>query len=223
MKFIDDANKEVKWYNRNYCYATTILLILVNIIIFACLGSEWNFRLYDETAGWGDFSFINLLSIMFASLSHGDWEHVLLNMLCFAIIGFALERKYGSFYFLFLILIFAFTAPAMASHVRGNSYHHGFSGVNYALYGFTIVDFVFMFFKEKKNKTNLIIGIVTMVAIYIMMSCTSAVDSFFVGYPYDLIHNMAHYTGFFVGLLLGAFLQLFGRKNRKEKIHINKT
>ena len=221
MKFFDDKHKEVHWYNRNWFFATTILIVVINIVLYATLGPMWQRdRLYDSTAVWEDFEMGNVLSIFGAAFSHANWAHVLLNMMCFAVVGFYLERRYGSLCLLLLVVVFAFTAPAMASHVKGNINHHGFSGVLFALYGFFFVDFVIFLvsLRKKKSLTTLIIGICVALFIYISM-CFIRVDSTlkFFGWPYDLVHNMAHYTGFLIGLLVALLFFVCAKFQLKKK------
>ena len=222
MKFIDDKNKTVRWYNRNYFYAGTILLILVNVILFWQLGNGWCFKLYDANANWGDFRFINFLNIAFTSLSHSSWEHVLGNIINLLVVGLYLERKYGTFNFLFLNVLLIFTVGALASHVFGNVNHHGYSGVNWALYGIIITDYIFSFKKERRNLTNIILGAVVLVYIYLFSMCyggNAFIDVTY--YPANLIHNMGHWSALFWGLLFGLFYQLnityfINAKKKKE-------
>lgn len=218
MKFVDVSTKKVNWKNRNYLFAGTILVIAINIIIYATCGGDWNFKLFDNSAQWEDFSIMNFLTIMFAAFSHSSWMHVLLNMLCFAFVGFYVERKYGTFGLLLFVLLFSFTAPALASHVKGNVNHHGFSGVIFAFHGFVIIDFISMYFRKNKKMMEIIIGIIIVVAIYVMMSFATNNEGtlMFLGYPYDLVHNMAHYSGFFLGMILGVFFHFFYKPEPKE-------
>ena len=39
MKFIDDKSKNLKWYNRNYLYLGTLLIVVINIFVFAVIGN----------------------------------------------------------------------------------------------------------------------------------------------------------------------------------------
>lgn len=41
MKFFDDKSKNLKWYNRNYFYIGTIIVIVLNILLFAILGNDY--------------------------------------------------------------------------------------------------------------------------------------------------------------------------------------
>lgn len=221
MKFFDDKHKEVHWYNRNWFFATTILIVVINIVLYATLGPMWQRdRLYDSTAVWEDFEMGNVLSIFGAAFAHLSWQHVLLNMLSFVVLGFYLERRYGSLCLFVLIFVFAFTAPAMASHVRGNINHCGFSGVIFALYAFFFVDFVVFLvsLRKKKSLTTLIIGICVAVYSYISMSIKTIDGKMkFFGWPYDLVHNMAHYTGFLIGLLVALLFFVCAKFQLKKK------
>ena len=222
MRFIDDEKKNVQWYNRNYFYAGTFFLIVLIVVLFWTLGSQWSFDIYDETASWSDFSIRNILTIPLAALSHSDWNHVIGNAICLATAGFYLERRLGTFNFLLLNLFFMFICPALASHVWGDVHHHGYSGVIFALDLFIIIDFFFSLRKEKRNLTNTIIGILFMAQMYISSWCWKGSGGFLniTYYPWNLIHNTAHYTGALVGIMVGLGYQLiimYANKKPKRK------
>ena len=208
MRFIDDKGKKLNWHNRNYFYAGTIFLVLLNVILFATLGNRWNFDLYNENVQWTEFSVTNIFTIMFAALSHASWSHVCGNIIGLAVVGLYLERKMGTFNFLFLHILLMFIAPAMTSHVKGNIHHHGYSGVNFATYAFLIIDFFFSLKKEKRNWTNIILGILAFIYIYVFsMSWAGGAFIDVTYYPKNLIENIGHYTGFLAGILVGLFYQ----------------
>ena len=146
MEIVNVKDKKLTWYNRNYYFLGTIFFVLLNILLFKLCGAGWNFKLFDHTAQWGDFSVMNMLTIGFAALSHESWRHVILNMLFFSFLGVYLERKMGTLAFVALVVTSIFTVPALASHVQNSIFHHGFSGVIAALFGIILMDCIFCLF-----------------------------------------------------------------------------
>ena len=223
MKFIDDKSKNVKWWNRNYFYAGTIIIIAINIMLFAFAGNDWESIVpIDNEGHWEDvFYFDVVLRAFLNSFSHANWQHVLLNMLCFAGVGFYLERKTGSFGILFLVIISAFFSSIAVSANDLGVYWHGFSGVNYFLYAYSLIDYIFSFQKSKRNRTNIILGGIILALIYLAMCFNGGTSEFgFEWYPYDLMHNLGHYTSFLAGLIFGItikLIQCFERNNCKIK------
>lgn len=225
MKFFDDKSKNVKWWNRNYFYMGTIVIVLVNILLFKLLGSSWENSIVDIDGmnHWDDMVYLNpTIASFFNSFSHANWQHVLLNMLCFAVCGFYLERKTGSLGMVGLVLFGAYVSSVA---ITGNDLSvawHGFSGVNYFLYAYVILDFLFSFAKTKRNKTNIIIGAILIVLIYVAMCFSGGVSGFeFKLYPYDLLHNCGHYCGFLMGFAIGLFkniIELSAKHSAKQNI-----
>ena len=115
-----------------------------------------NWTPYLQKNSWGDiFNFHNIWVYFLNAFEHANWQHCLLNMLCFFVAGTYIERKIGSLNLLSIVFLFAFFADAViGANYRGG--FHGFSGVNYALYGFVIIDYLFSFRKKVRNKTNII-------------------------------------------------------------------
>lgn len=209
MILLDDKSKRTRWYNRNYLFIATLLIITTNILLFYFFGNNWRTKFYNAEAKWEDFSIFNVLHIMFCALEHADWEHVIMNMVSLFILGLYLERKHGSLKFLLINIFLMFTAPAMASHVKGNIHHHGYSGVIYALIGFMIIDYLFSFRKNKKNSGSIIIGAVA-IAYFLIADCFGMDnwEIYFSSVLNGLIHNMAHYTGFIEGLIFGLIYHI---------------
>lgn len=210
MKFIDDKSKNLKWWNRNYFYAGTIIVILVNILLFAYGGDDWEsvFKV-DYSEHWGDaFCFSSIIRSFFNAFSHSNWQHILLNMLCFLASGFYLERKRGSFGIVLIVLFGAFFASVATTANDLAVNWHGFSVVNYFLCAVVLVDYIFSFRSEERNKTNIIVGAIIVVFTYISMCFNGGVIEFsFEWYPYNLMYNMGHYSSFLIGIILSIIIQ----------------
>ena len=210
MKFIDDKNKEVKWWNRNYFYAGTIAIVLLNILLFAFAGNNWESSYpVDDGHHWGDTLYFRpTIREFLNAFSHSSWQHVLLNMMSFAIVGLYIERKKGTFGILLYVLFGAYFGGIACTTNDLSIWYHGFSGVNYLLYAIVIVDYFFSLRKETRNKTNIIMGAIILVYIYCAMCWYSESTGIpFTWYPYDLMTNIGHYSSFVVGLVLGLIMQ----------------
>ncbi len=207
MKFFDDNNKKTCWWNRNYFYVGTIVIILLNIFLFWFAGSSWQ-NIVPATLGdryWGAPTLRGFLNCF----SHMSWEHVLLNMLCFSICGLYTERKIGTLGILGFVGFGAYICgiASVANLLLVN--WQGFSGVVYFFYAFIILDYIFSFQKRKKNKTNIILGAIILVFVYLCMCFNDETSNFgFSWYPYDLIHNLIHYSSFIAGIVVSLFIQI---------------
>ena len=213
MKIIDDSTKKLHWWNRNYFFAVTVAVVLVNVILYGALGDRWEEQ-FKPNASWGStLNFSGLIRAFLNSFSHANWQHVLLNMLCFFICGLYLERKTGSLPFLGLVFVLTFFSALSMQGI----YWHGFSCANYALYGYIIVDYPFVFQKRTRTKFNMIAGAVMLALIYFAMCFNGGVSTVsFEWYPYDLMTNRGHYSGFAVGLIIGLLIEICRLIARKE-------
>lgn len=209
MKFFDDKNKNLRWWNRNYFYVGTIVIIAVNILLFVLLDYGWDSEIVsaDDVGNWEAPLYLNrTIASFFSSFSHANWQHVLLNMLCFAACGLYLERKAGTFGILGIVLFGAYASGVAITANYLSCAWLGFSGVNYFLYAYILFDFIFCLKKEKRNKTNTILGAVILFLIYVAMCFNGGVEGFgFELYPYDLIYNCGHYCGFLMGCAIALF------------------
>ena len=223
MKFFDDKSKNVNCYNRNFFYLGTIILITLNIFIFALWGNDWGSKLLDNsTVNWDDpLNFNNLFASILNCIEHSNWSHVLLNMACFSVCGIYLERKTGTFNFLLFVMAVTILVAGMISGAYLATHWHGWSGVLYAFYAIVYVDYFFSFSKPKRNKTNTILGAIICVAIYIFMSASRFENSIkFYSYPRDLIDNIGHYSAFLVGIIIGLIVNISQLKILKQSTRI---
>lgn len=234
---LDDKDKRLKWWNRNWFFAATVVVIVVNLLIYF-FANDWQFKAFPISNDnwrpenhWTDvLYFTPTWRSFFSSFSHANVQHVCLNMLCFFVTGIYLERKYGSISLFLTVIIAAYLSAVAinANNLRANG--HGFSGVNYFLYAYIIVDYVFYFIKNKKrNKVTTIFGGVVVGLIYLASCFNGGTEKFsFSWYPYDLSHNTAHYSSFFMGLVVTIALKLVQMKTRwqtnrelQEQTHVD--
>ena len=221
MKFIDSPKKRLAWYSRNYFYIATVAVVVTNIALYACLGNSWTFAFGISPVDWtNSFDFEHILRCFLNNFSHANWQHVLLNMLCFFVAGLYLERKTGSLGLLGLALSLAVLQGCVYAAAKGDLGFYGFSGVNYALYAYIAIDYLFSFTTSRRNKTDLIFGGVVLALIYFAMCFNGGTSEVsFAVYPYDLLHNLGHGTGFFCGAIVALLVQLpmaAARRSAKE-------
>lgn len=198
-------SKDKKKIEQNFFFLGTLLVILINVLAFF-----FGKVIYlDSTNNWNNvLDFSHLIATFTSAFRHYNLQHVLLNSLCFLIVGAYVERKQGTIGLLILVFIFALFGESMtnANHT-GTSL--GFSGVNFAFYAYVIVDFIFTFKQLKKEKGELILSIILLCLIYVACCFCGGTSGFaFKIYPYDLIHNLGHYTGFLSGTILTILIKI---------------
>lgn len=224
MKIIDDNSKKVRWWNRNYFFAGTILVVLINILIHAIDPDHKWFHDWRVYSYWGsELSFDNLNKQFISAFLHSNWQHALLNMLCFLICGAWVERRKGTFELLGLVFVMAWVAGAFIGANDLSTGSVGYSGVNYAFYAYAIIDYCFLLLrKETRTKLNVISGAVLIALIYFAACFDGGTETVsFRWYPYDFMHNMGHYSAFFGGVILSITLQLaklIAVMERKDKL-----
>ena len=82
MKYVDDETKEIKWYNANICYSGTLIIVLINVLAFLWGGNDW--VPHYVKSSWADvLDFNNIVVCFLSSFEHSNWQHCLLNCLCF--------------------------------------------------------------------------------------------------------------------------------------------
>jgi len=228
MRFFDDKSKNVTRFNKNYFYMGTIIIILINIALFVFGGNNWDDGILsvDKMNHWYDaLYFTPTIASFFNAFSHANLQHVLLNMLCFAFCGLYLERKTGTLGMIGFVIFSAYISSIASTCNDLSVAWHGFSGVNYFLYAYIIFDFFFSLRKSKRNKTNIILGSIVLLFIYVAMCFSEGVSGFgFEVYPYDLIYNSGHYTGFLAGIMVSIFKNIISITAEKSIIqHSNRN
>lgn len=216
-ELINDKNKQLTALDRNYFFVVTVFIVVANIVIQAT--SAWTTQIPTVSDGIPFQSLGKLLQAFINCYTHINWQHTLLNMLCFFIAGLYLERKTGSLRFLLLIFILSFFT-AFATCVNWGIRWRGFSGVNYGLYGYIIVEFLFTLCrKQERYLFNILSGVAILALIYFAMCFNGGTEQVsFVWYPYDLLFNWGHASGFAVGLVFGIYERLCALVSRKRKM-----
>lgn len=222
-ELLDDKSKTVTRLNRNYFFVISVFIVLLNVIVYAVHGSDTKLFI-DRYIPWNIFSVRHLFQALINSYTHSNWQHCLLNMLCFFIAGLYLERKKGSLKFLlFMVIMSLFTAFATCTNDI-SLYWQGFSAVNYGLYGYILTEYIFVLLqRNKRNFFNIVSGAVVLFLINFAMCFSGGTARVtFEWYPYDLLHNLGHASGFATGLIFGIYEQLcaviskFGKSKERD-------
>lgn len=209
MKFVDDKNKKLSWYSRNYLFLGTLTIITLNILLFALLGNYFTDGIGGQHIWYGKLDLSNIFRVFLNAFEHSNWQHVLLNMLCFSFCGLYIERKTGTFNFLLLVLGLTFIEGAFSAAGSYSVEFHGASGLVYICYAYILIDYIFSFHKYKRNKTNTILGAIIIALMYLAMCFDGGTDGFsFKPYPYDLLSNLGHYSAFFAGIIVSLIIQV---------------
>lgn len=216
MKWIDDEGKSLKWYNRNIFYVGTLFVVLFLVLAYALGKGGWVSD-YDGSSWTAILSFQNVTVCFLSAFEHSNWQHCLLNALCFLIAGTYMERKIGTVNLLALTFALAFFCEC-AVDANGGRGSHGFSGVNYGMYAYIIVDYLFLFLRKKQNRVSIIYGAIILALIYLACCfCGGTEKIAFQWYPHDLISNKGHYTSFLTGGIMALLVQFIAWQSVKEK------
>ena len=221
--FFNDKTKEVRWWNRNYFFLTTLLVIGGIIAIYAFVGT----KIYvgsPETYSWYEqINFSNYFQNFLNSFFHLSWGHVIGNSICFFLCGLYLERKVGSFPFLFLTILFAAVSSAFVGANNLSTNWVGLSCTIYALQGYIITDYFFSFAKSRRSKFNVIWGTIFLVFNVFSMCVITKGGTLFKVWEWEvgitlfqnLLYNGGHYTGLLSGLIIGLLLGFHAIYQRK--------
>ena len=127
------------------------------------------------------------------TIVHLSIPHILFNLSWFWLFGGAIERRFGSFHFLLLVLVSAAVSGAVQNDFTGPAFF-GLSGVVYAVLGYVlVVD------KLHPHSFDLPEGFFTMLLVGLLFGFISPLFGIKIG-------NAAHISGFILGLVWG-FLQ----------------
>lgn len=217
MSFINSKNKADKWWAKNYFYIATILIIIINVGLIYYFGINWSPA--PKSVEWNSmFDFQNMINNFFSAFDHLSWSHCILNMICFFVTGTYIERKIGSFNLIALVIFFAFICENTIAGNHFGGWSVGFSGVNYALYAFILIDYFYEFFKNNTSKANVIYGTIVLILIYLAMTFKGGDlnNLQFDIYPIDLLYNMGHYSAFLTSLVLTIAIKIVKHQTLSE-------
>lgn len=211
LSFFDDKSKgKIKWWNRNYFYAGTIFISLLLIILCAANLNVWRESIIERYALEGGSVFGRLFYAFLIKFIYSNWSTVLYNILGFAVAAIYLERKTGTLNF--VLLVFGLMFLCSTTDLVINFYSTFTSSFEwFALWGYVVIDFIFTVFqKDKRNKTNLILGVIVLVLLY-FRACFYDKIGGGIGlgwYPHQIIDISSHFVMFMVGLIISLFVQV---------------
>lgn len=207
MSFLNYSHREKTRLNKNFFFAGTILVLAINFIVYFLFNEP---SIFSSSNNWDNIlDFRNLLIHFTSAFKHSNLQHLLLNSLCFLIAGGYVERKHGSIGLVCLVFLFVLFGESMVAANHSGTGGRGFSGVNYSFYAYIIVDFIFTLKNIRTNKKELVVSLIVLGLIYFACCFCGGTETFeFKIYPYDLIHNLGHYTAFLSGLVLSVLIKL---------------
>lgn len=219
MKFIDDKNKKINWWNRNYFFTGTIFISVLFIVIFAIWGN-WGENLLAEMKNEEDT--LNILVRYFYSLglhySFSRWSTLLYNILGLVVCGFYLERKIGSLNF--ILLVIGLGALSSTTDTFPDLYLSISSSFEwFVLSGYILIDYIFSLFQKNRNITNTIIGAVCIVLLYIRLGFYDKADGGigFSLYPHQILDIISHFAIFMTGVIISLIVQIAKFSYAKSK------
>jgi len=216
MKALDkilNESSQTNCFAKNYFFAATVFIVAFCIILHA---ANVDSSFFIGTSSYEIHEARNLSQVIYVSselflrsLMHSNWQHALLNMLCFLVVGSYLERKMGSVrLFLSLIVVIIISSWALRMWAR---FFVGFSGVNFALYAIVIVDYIFVLLDKGRTKQRLIYGGMVVALIYFAMCFSGGTQAIsFRWYPYDLLNHGGHAAGFLAGFVIYISYKVLG-------------
>ena len=111
---LNDRSRKVTLVNMNWFFVVTLAVVIFNIVRHTLPEGA---APTNESPEWNSFSLENLFIALSRSYMHSNWQHCLLNMLCFSVAGVYIERKKGSLGMLLLVFTMSlFTAFATAAN-----------------------------------------------------------------------------------------------------------
>lgn len=224
--FINDKDKELKWYNTNYFYAFTIVFSLILLLCYFC-GNAAITKIAEHNNFW---------NIYMMTFDHDGVVHVTFNVIIFVLLSLLLERHFGSFtYFIMMIFIIPLaniTCFATYGLLYGDGTWSGAgeSCVNCFLLGLYLV-VVAIYVKQYVLSKRAFLTFIPLGIVIFLMSVDSSVIStpqdFFAHPQMQFMHaftsNIAgHLAPFVMGIIVAALIYTILFTNRYIYKKINK-
>jgi rhomboid protease GluP len=203
-------NKNGKLVNRNLPYVT-IVLIVINVVVFLGMeltgSTEDTIFLYNHGAMYWPSVFENgewyrLITHMFV---HSGPEHLLNNMFMLGILGYQIEREYGTIKYLITYMICGAGGAMLSAFVEMRMNEApvsvGASGAVFGIFGVMLV----MIFKNKRiDGQATALRLVILLVLMVFGNMEEGVDW------------MAHLGGALMGVMLAFILYRTKKKNNIE-------
>jgi len=206
---INLKDKELNWKNQNYCYATTIFVVIMIFVLSNILSSKI-YEILITNSFWNCF-----LMSLYPNFS----------MIMFGAVSLYLERKYGSLNYLLVVLmclpianIVNYSFEFLQGSNLGWAGSMGFSCMAFLMTGIFVIDFIFSFKHHLKDKLSLIFPIIIIIICIIFM-CINLPNDITPNFHFDffgrLVENCGHYGPFIFGVIMRLLAFLFCKDNNK--------
>ena len=191
-EFMNNNTKQLRWYNRNFYWACTILITAVILSIYFIFRSD---DMFSPSAADTPaiLSFLRGLYIaIIGSLTMYNGFTVIFFTLSIFFSLLYIERRIGTLATLLLVLsiIFSvhFTMVQVVDMGADGSYMLSPHILVYSLFGFVVFDFFWSLRKSVRNTPNVAFGLITIFCLYIVNSFVYTLSSIpeFMFYPYEL-------------------------------------
>jgi rhomboid protease GluP len=209
MSFFEEDRKTRRpFHDRD----VTDLPMVTILAIVTCVSFFWFFGQNDSTTIPNELSKVwfqnpediwkgGYWSLVTSAFVHFKFFHILFNVYWLWIFGVAIEKAIGSAKFFVFVVLAAFVSSSYQLALSGNA-GVGFSGVNYAFFGFMWISrFYFASFRGVLND-----GVIRLMFIWLFLCI--ALDRMNI-LP---IANVAHFTGFIFGCGVGSIFVLFYKR-----------
>lgn len=193
----NDINKRVKIFKE---YPVTMILILINVIIFiitAILSKsiiDINTIVLVECGAKVNY-LINkgqIFRLLTAEFLHGGIMHILFNMYSLYIVGTVVEKIYGWKKYISIYILSALTSSILSYMLAPMTISVGASGAIFGILG----AFLYFAIKERKHLQRGTLG--NIIAVIVL--------NLYIGFTSTSIDNLGHIGGFLGGFILSIFL-----------------
>lgn len=193
----NDINERVKIFKE---YPVTMILILINVIIFiitAILSKniiDINTIVLVECGAKVNY-LINkgqIFRLLTAAFLHGGIMHILFNMYSLYIVGTVVEKIYGWKKYISIYILSALTSSILSYMLAPMTISVGASGAIFGILG----AFLYFTIKERKHLQRGTLG--NIIAVIVL--------NLYIGFTSTSIDNLGHIGGFLGGFILSIFL-----------------
>ncbi len=214
---LNPKHKKLNWFNRNYFYATTAL-----IVALLCL----SYFLFQHILQHLVSNVSVYYNVVFMALCHTSLQQLVFNIVSFGVISFFLERHFGSLKYLGIIVLAA-PITALATFACSFSWDWmGFSGINYFLYTFFYITLILRFKEYFCGKARWIFPLAVL-GINLLITCwvgnTANPTEFLKFGVFSNFHIVSNWASCIAGSVVGAFACLIRfdlpkKKTKTEKV-----
>ena len=221
MKFVDDYNKELKWYNRNWLFLGTLLMVAIILV------AEFVFK--DDITKFASKNFFVTYSLI--PVMTGNAQKAVVSAVFMLLAGLYLERYWGTLKYIFVSVlvcpIVAYLAVSLLTvyALQNPNKELTFNGLEtsmwaYAMFGFVIIVTLFHLRKYLFDKKHSVFNWL-LLAVIILTMCTvfpvELVEDKYVEYIKgvkfttfeNLTKNYINLIGIGVGGLLALVCEIF--------------